>query len=464
MRHLLFLFTPLSVSCLCSLEFAESLCLNDSSCVGFGLYENQVQLHGCLAITPNNDWTLYSRNGSVFSLIPGNHNIDESKCSTHPNTGMQHSCAAPPPPAPLYTKVGAIDVGTYENTVFFWQDTLLNLENIACSYTEHAGIWDSSFGNHSYARIREFDTGKVLVNISETVSFGFITPFADYSTGILWLFGTPCDRCIGNGDATTVQAWWTTDPSLQKWSTAMAFNLGQHTYNVQVSKVGPPGGIPGFEVPAWDSSIKKASQAVGLPPHNFVMILEPFFFAINAGDGSDLSTGWVLLQGTKAPPAPSGGPMIVYSPYDFYYYILTGGKNVFLYRTLDFQTWVESSPSPFIAPSEEDALVSPYSGFPSASLIKGSPPNSHVGVAEPFPRRPFSPYWMGANWSAWSKNSNDGDMCCIHEGFGNRSIIIWGASTQGRPPSPPLDGTDASTNSVATISLPLHAMLASYFP
>lgn len=36
------------------------------------------------------------------------------------------------------------------------------------------------------------------------------------------------------------------------------------------------------------------------------------------------------------PPLPAG-----------YYYILTGGNTVHLYRTEDFVSWNESSPSPF---------------------------------------------------------------------------------------------------------------------
>lgn len=385
---------------------------------------------------------------------------------------MQHDCPPGPPPPPpgppLYTKVGAVDVGTYENTIFYWQGVVMNIENIPCSYTEHAGIWEPEvFGNHSYARLRDFNTGRVIVNITQTVGFGFLTAFTDYATGTLWLFGTPADRCQGNGDATTVQAWWSKDPTLQAWSTALAYDYGHHTYNVQVSKVGPPGGMGEGEAGALAATIKAATAAAGLPAHNYVMMLEEFSWAINAGDGSDLTTGWVLLNGTNPPPgAPSGGPMIVFNPYDQFYYILTGGNTVHLYRTVDFVTWVESTPSPFIFPSPEDALVSPYSGFPQAATRKGSPPNynSHVGAPEPFPSRPFSPYWMGPNWTAWSRNSNDGDMCCMHEGVGNASWVVWGASTQGRPPGPPLDGTDAGTNSVAKADMPLYALLAAYFP
>jgi len=87
-----------------------------------------------------------------------------------------------------------------------------------------------------------------------------------------------------------------------------------------------------------------------------------------------------------------------------FYYILTGGNTVHLYRTQDFVNWNESVPSPFISPSEEDAAVAPYSGFPSAASVKGSPPNQYVGVPENAPRRPYIPNWEGSNWTSWDVN------------------------------------------------------------
>lgn len=370
---------------------------------------SQIQLHGCsTALVANADWTITVRSGSSFSTLPGTRNINETACSVHPLSGMQHACAPPPSP-PLYTKRGAVDVGTFENTIFYWQEKLLNVENIPCSYTEHAGIWDASWGNHSYARLRDLETGQVLVNISLTKGFGFLSAFTDYDTGTLWLFGTPADRCLGNGDATTVQAWWTTDPTLQAWSTALAFDFGRHTYNVQVTKVAPPPGLPEHLRASRAAAVAQATAAAGLPPHKYAMFLEEFSWAINNGD--DLTTGWVLLNGTRAPPgAPAGGPMILYSGYDLFYYILTGGNTVHLYRTQNFYDWVESTPSPFIAPSEGDAAVSPFSNFPARALFRGTPDNAHVGVPNPGPLRAFDPWWMGQNYTAWVRNSNDGDM------------------------------------------------------
>jgi hypothetical protein len=249
---------------------AEAFCLADANCAAFGIRGDRIQLHGCQQLIANADWTLTLRTGTAFTTLPGTHNVEESQCAQHPAV-MEHSCAPPPPP-PLYNKRGAIDVGTYENTIFYWQGRLLNVENIACSYTEHAGVWDTSWGNHSYARLRDLQSGVVLVNISSTKGFGFISSLTDYDTGTLWLFGTPADRCLGNGDATQVQAWWTTDPALQDWRTALAFDYGKHTYNVQVVKVAPPPGLPAQQTASLAAAVAQSTVAAGLPPHKYAML------------------------------------------------------------------------------------------------------------------------------------------------------------------------------------------------
>ena len=391
----------------------EALCAADAQCAAFGVHGSGIQLHGCVALVENADWSITVRNGSTFSTLPGTRNIDETQCPVHPSSGMNHACAPPPPPppAPLYTKRGAIDVGTFENTIFYWQGRLLNVENIACSYTEHAGVWDPTWGNHSYARIRDLESGAVLVNITSTRTFGFLSAFTDYELNKLWLFGTPADRCQGNGDATSVQAWWTVDPLLQAWDTALAFDLGAHTYNVQVVKVAPPPGLPAADAARLGAAVARGTAASGLPPHRYAMFLEAFTWAINNNEDGDLTTGWEVVQGTRPPPgAPSGGPMMLYNGFDQFYYILTGGHTVHLYRSTDFFNWTESTPSPFISPDEGDAAVSPFSDFPARALFRGTPSNLHVGVPEPGPQRPFNPWWMGQNFTAWVKNSNDGDM------------------------------------------------------
>ena len=81
----------------------------------------------------------------------------------------------------------------------------------------------------------------------------------------------------------------------------------------------------------------------------------------------------------------------------YYFFILTGGNVVRLYRSTDFVQWNESARAPFIAPDAGDAAMAPSTGVGATAATRGSPPNAHVGVPEPSPRRPFLPYWAGAN-------------------------------------------------------------------
>lgn len=193
------------------------------------------------------------------------------------------------------------------------------------------------------------------------------------------------------------------------------------------------------------------------------MFIEAFTWAINNAADGNLTSGWSVVDSRPPPNGSSGGPSFTYSPLDDHYYILTGGRVVQLFRTTDFSTWEESTPAPFIFPSAGDELVSPYNGFASVAKTKGSPPQAHVGVPEPFPFVPFNPVWI-TNRTAWDVNSNDGDFCCMHVDVPD-SYVVWGASTQGRAPSPPLTGTDASTNSVGVAhGMQLQELLAAYFP
>ena len=75
--------------------YASTLCDADPRCHSFGLYNGRIQLHGCNATVPNNDWTIYAKpTGSAhgYAPLPGHVNVDESRCAEHPST-MDHACA-----------------------------------------------------------------------------------------------------------------------------------------------------------------------------------------------------------------------------------------------------------------------------------------------------------------------------------------------------------------------------------
>lgn len=55
-------------------------------------------------------------------------------------------------------------------------------------------------------------------------------------------------------------------------------------------------------------------------------------------------------------------------------------------------------------------------------------------------------------------------VCCMHANISAEAYIVWGASTQGRAPHPPLTGSDGGTNAVGVAPMALTEMLAAYFP
>lgn len=352
---------------------------------------------------------------------------------------------------PLYTTHGTIDIITDENSLFYWKGEVYNLENIACAYYNHAGIWDPTFGNVSYARIRHLTTGEIVHNISITQGYAFISPYVNYETDTLWLFGVEVDRCHdGCGNPTQVFSW--SSPDLVTWQQRhLAFDYGKVTHNVQVSRVGSlPGGSRNWMKPASS-----------LPEHKYIMHLECFAWAINNNADGNLSYGWELLNDTHQPNAPCGGPSMKFNPLDGYYYLLTGGNIVALVRTNDFQTWSHSKYYPFIQPQHNDSLIADLQNWPAEAKIRGSPPNAGVGEPEPFDKVPFDPYWH-QNWTSWNWNSNDADSCCMHADV-KTAHLIWGASTQGKDPSLPLTGSDAGANVIASADMPLTKFFAAAF-
>jgi hypothetical protein len=145
-----------------------------------------------------------------------------------------------------------------------------------------------------------------------TIGTSFVSAFVDHrETGgdVLWLSALNEDRCkkqCGTG----VLAISSTD--LKNYQTFMAIPT-IHTCNTEVARVyipPPPG---------------------GLPPHKYVMILEPFTFMVNNNADGNLSYGWIPATGSKAPHAPGGGPSIRYE--GGHYYVITGGTTVMLCRS-----------------------------------------------------------------------------------------------------------------------------------
>jgi hypothetical protein len=354
-----------------------------------------------------------------------------------------------------YTTKGTIEVDTNENSLFLWHDDLFLLENIPCYYSQHASKWDPSFNNASYTRIRRVDDGSIVANVSETIGFGFVTPFVDEDHDQLWLFGSACNRCGGppgaaptskpnglspssNGQNCAVDrkttVWKATSPTMKAWTKGIDAGGTVATYNVVVSRV---------------RANASKQIANGLPPHTYIMILEiGTRYMYNSATDGDLTKGWKAVDGAK-PPKLNGGPSIRYSELDEFYYSILGGHNVVLYRTKDFRTWEASAT--FIAPSAADAQISNFAGF-------------DAGVAA---ARNFTPMAGATNYTRWDWNSNDADVCCMTKStrgkYANNSWVIWGAGTQGRAPKPPLTRANHCANVIATAAMSLPELLAAQF-
>jgi hypothetical protein len=254
-----------------------------------------------------------------------------------------HTHPVPAPKPRPWESIGSIDVGTLENTIFWWAKKTYVLENIGCGYADHAGKWFPEYANHSYARVRDFTTGTVVSNISSSIGFGFLNAFPDYDHNRLWLFGTPADRCHGNCGACTgascpglpsclsVQSWWTSEAVPKSFETAVAIPKGAkglpHTYNQGVSRVRVPG--------------------PGMPPHGYVMISEGDPFFINNDPDGNLTAagaGWTYPDQHKH-PGGSGGVSMQWAADSSdptkpgWYYSVTGGSSVGLARSRDLKVW-----------------------------------------------------------------------------------------------------------------------------
>jgi len=328
-----------------------------------------------------------------------------------------------------YTVAGTIDVGTLENSIFSWHGTLYLLENINSQYDDQAGNWCPEFDGHSYARVRRLHDGVVVSNISSTIGYGFISAFPDYKHDRLWLFGTNHDRS-GHGPSggyrcpgQSVTAWWAQGADLTHWDMACTDALSAD--NVEVAAVHKPPST--------------------LPIHGYVMSDECPGFRINNSTDGNLTRGWVVAPGSSK--GPCGGPSVRWAPEPTnssrgYYYRITGGHTVSLARSRDLrEPWQSVT---MITPTAEDAQVSPYAGFAAVAARK------RFGLNRD-------------HWSSWDWNSNDADVCCMDPSV-EGSYMVWGASTQGRAPKPPVPRNQSCVNVVGTSPLKLPALLDAFFP
>ena len=381
--------------------------------------------------------------------------------ATNPPRRLQESSAAsPPPPAawtPHFNVTGAFAATTLETSLFWWkgagpwQNRLILLESIGCgngtnAYWDHATLYDPTFRNESYFRVRDLRTGVVIDNMTSTIGFGFGSAFVDYDHGVAWVFGTQHSRCGHlhpcSGASCGVHGWKSRD--LVTWERAHTDVDWPTTanYNVDVARVYP-------------SALRNAS----LPPMRYVMLAyDGTIWANDRADG-ELSVGWAALpRRVHAPPGLPGCPSIRFLPDDGYFYVVYSHQYTHLVRSRSlFQADDGEQPTKgggyFITASPDDGKIAPYANF-AANVLRV--PNASAllqDVRENFANR------------EWDFDSNDADVCCESWGGARevkRSYVVWGISSQGQPPTGNLSGT-TSYQGLGEADMPLGALLQSYF-
>lgn len=360
------------------------------------------------------------------------------------------SAAARATPTPLTTTGaplvvdGFFDAETGPSSIVSWQSALVIFETIFCGYWDHAGTYNASFAGHSYFRVRDASTGRVITNVSASIGFAYGSAFVDHDAngraGRFWMFGTPHDRCHNPvlANDTGVYAFFSDDAALTTWTRArtdISWNENGTGYNTAVARVD---GVP----------------PPGLPAHRFIMVTDHCEFFINNDAGGDLRAGWSRVDTANASAVPDACqcPSIKY--FDGFYYVLAGGHAIWLLRSQDLREW--SFPAagrrPIISHSAADGVVSTFAGAAA-----------NVAASDVFYRAQGknTTSEMLENLWAWDFNSNDADMCC-EDGVSMRAFINFGASAQTAKPLDGLTGPDA-VQVVASANVTLDAMLRELF-
>lgn len=179
-------------------------------------------------------------------------------------------------------------------------------------------VGDAQFANHSYIRIVEIGSGRVVINIPGSAGYGFPNAVVDYDREKLWVFATPIDRCGHNLEpshskctSACIQSFQTTD--LISWRGALVDgSQGLKVPNLDVSRV------------RLDSNDAQKRQ---LPAHRWIMMLEESDpeFMINNDPDDDLTKGWTktTFQLTNHGNHSVGCPSIRFLS-DGFYYAVTG--------------------------------------------------------------------------------------------------------------------------------------------
>jgi len=250
--------------------------------------------------------------------------------------------------APNMTALGAFNHQADESSPLVWHGKVVIMETIPGYNPQH-----DAFCPTDYFVVRDLESWNIIgvARSSCEHAFGSALVTKDPTTGTetMWIFGTrwvrdDFTRSNGapswSGPCSTgdcgVDVFWSTD--LQTWKNASSLNFpkGMVAYNTDVSQV--------------------TNSPSSLPPHNWIMAIEHTVPSVSYGiifyikNSPTLDQGeWVALNITKytIPNFNTGGNQIGACPsvryVSGYYYVSTGGQNIYIVRSKDLINW-ELSP------------------------------------------------------------------------------------------------------------------------
>jgi len=251
--------------------------------------------------------------------------------------------------APTLTKLGSFNYQVDETSPLYFGGRILMMETMPTNNPQH------KLNCSCYFTIRDLLTWNIIVSLPQSCDHGFGSAivYKDPTNGkeTIMIFGTrwirvdvdhpgapqwdgPCS--LGS---CAIDVYWSSDPKLQVWQndTAAVLPKGMVAYNTDAAPVDP-------------TALAKHNSA--LPPHKWIMALEYLYngfssiFLINNED-VPTKAQWTLLDPSKYfIPKLAGGsngvgacPTIRYVPTTGYYYVISGGNNVYITRSKDLINW-----------------------------------------------------------------------------------------------------------------------------
>jgi arylsulfatase A-like enzyme len=357
--------------------------------------------------------------------------------------GVTNPLPAPPPPSAPMVRLGAIDYDNGEASPVMFGGWPLLLESISSCHPDHA--WHAGVPEFqycpSYLRVINLTNGLTVSNISGSCNhtfgsamvvpagdgrfetmFVFATRYARFQTPNAWCprpkvktsFGSECQ----NATTCVIDAWSSTDQSLQKWTKTPTLKPGFRAFNTDVVKL-PTG----------------AFSLGGVDPVSYAMAVEhpggpngwsSTIFVTNA---TSPVSGWVsvssLLPGAQ--DAALACPCIRYADGMFYVFgaakFIDGIQSVDLLRSADLKTW-EPAKRSLVSPSrtkgapELRAIAATDLGLMTWQPAVEFPKNGRFGsVSDAF----FN--------GGWNVAASDLDAVEIEGGYfnhtrGNKSVLV----------------------------------------